>query len=76
MPLKVDIEMSYNTYHKAQSLCNTLGIHNFNQLWDQLIEELEWNTYHAVPVRAALLQRLVGSAAAGPNPTGQTSKEK
>lgn len=63
MPL-ITLDVSQSTLDKAKSISITLGVHSLSQLFDQMVEELEWNLYYAPPVRAALLaSRAVGKTA-------------
>ena len=69
MPL-ITLDVPQSAVDKARALCNTLGVHSISQLFDQMVEELEWNCYYAPPVRAALLaSRVPGRTAAPQNGT-------
>ena len=72
MPL-ITLDVPQAAVDKAKAICATLGVHNLSQLFDQMVEELEWNLYYAPPVRAALLARraAIGAAAIQPGDAGQ-----
>mgnify|MGYP001564620300 CR=1 FL=1 len=72
MPL-ITLDVPQAAVDKAKSICATLGVHNLSQLFDQMVEELEWNLYYAPPVRAALLARRAAGkvAATQPGDAGQ-----
>lgn len=64
MPL-ITLDVSDSTLWKARSISVTLGVHSLSQLFDQMVEELEWDLYYSPPIQAALhASRVAGKMAA------------
>ena len=75
MPL-ITLDVPQAAVDKAKAICATLGVHNLSQLFDQMVEELEWNLYYAPPVRAALLASRAASKVAVPQPGDANSGDE
>ena len=61
---RVTFVISPATLDKAHRLCRQLNVHNLSELFDQMVEELDWQCNYSKPVRAALLaSRAISKAA-------------
>ena len=68
------------TLEKAKSLMRQLAINSFDDLFDQMVEDLDWSVNYSGPVRAALLaSRAIAKAASvkdGPQGDGPRTGEQ
>lgn len=67
---------STDTVNRAEALMEHLSISNMSELFERAVQELEWQTKYANPVRAALLaSRAIGKAAdSSSNSLGNNSR--
>ena len=69
-----------STVEKAKSLMRQLAINSFDDLFDQMVEDLDWSVNYSGPVRAALLaSRAIAKAASvkdGPQGDGPRTGEQ
>ena len=72
---RVTFIISPATLDKAHRLCRQLNVHNLSELFDQMVEELDWQCNYSKPVRAALLaDRAISKAANSSDSQGNSSR--
>ena len=72
---KITLSISASTLHRAEALCRQLSVHDLSQLFDQMVEELDWSCNYSTPVRAALLaDRAISKAAKGSDSQGDSPR--
>lgn len=59
MPL-LNLHVKTETLNRAQIICIELGIRDLSQLFDQMVEEMDWDIHYAARIKQALLDIQAG----------------